>query len=181
MARTARLDPVDLARAVVEAHHRLAAQGDAAHGHSDDEHKALDDGGAGNEDVALPRTAESLKHRVQHDQQDAVGGDGQEGRQTEQKHPLHNAAVESAPAKPDGDFFAQQGEQHEQTGGRLGDHRGPGRARHIQMEHENEEGVQHDIQRRPQHDGGHAQAGEALADQKAVHAGGQQAKKVPQV
>ena len=72
-------DTLQVAGAVVEADHRLGAQGEAAHGHGDEEQVALHDGGAGDQGVPLLRAAVPLEHRVEHDEQDAVGGDDQKG------------------------------------------------------------------------------------------------------
>ena len=165
-------DALQVAGAVVEADHRLGAQGEAAHGHGDEEQVALHDGGAGDQGVPLLRAAVPLEHRVEHDEQDAVGGDDQEGGQAEGEHPPHDGPVRPAPPQGHRHGFAQQHGQHEGAGGHLGDHRGDGRPGHVHVEGEDKDGIQHDVEHRPQHHRGHAQAGVALGDEEAVHAGG---------
>lgn len=118
------LDALQVGRAVVEADHRLAAQGKAAHGHGDEEQIALHDGGAGHQGIPQLRPAVALEHSVQHDQQDAVRGDDEEGGQAEGQHPPHDAPGEAAPPQAYRHPFPPQGEEHKGAGGHLGEHGG---------------------------------------------------------
>ena len=170
------LDALQVGRAVVEADHRLAAQGKAAHGHGDEEQIALHDGGAGHQGIPQLRPAVALEHSVQHDQQDAVRGDDEEGGQAEGQHPPHNVQFHATPPQAHRHPLPPQGEEHKGAGGHLGEHGGQGGPGHVQMEHKDKDGVQDDIEHRPQHHRGHPQAGKALGDQKAVHAGGHEGK-----
>ena len=61
------------AKAVIEAHDRLAAERDAPAGrHGSEEQIALDDRRTGHERIALARTAVALQHCIEHDEQDTV-------------------------------------------------------------------------------------------------------------
>ena len=117
-----------------------------------------------------------LEHRVEDDEQHAVGGDDQEGRQAEGDDPHHDLPVKAAPPQGHRHLFPQQGTEHEGTGGHLGDDGGQSRARHIHLENKDKNGVQHNIEDGSQHHRSHAQAGIALGNEEAVHAGGHQGK-----
>ena len=133
-------DAFQVGRAVVEADHRLAAQGKAAHGHGDEEQVALHDGGAGHQGIPQLRPAVALEHSVQHDQQDAVRGDDEEGGQAEGQHPPHDAPGEAAPPQAHRHPLPPQGEEDEGAGGHLGEHGGQSGPGHVQMEAEDENG-----------------------------------------
>ena len=170
-------DPVRTAGAVVEADDRLGPQGDAPQRHGDHQQIALHHRGTGHQGVPQAGTAVALEHRVQHDQQDTVRGDGEEGGQSEGQHPPYDPEIQSPPAQRHRHAPAPQGQQDKGAGADLGDHRGNGRPGHIHVEQEHEHGVQDNIHHRPQHHRDHPKAGEPLADEEAVHTGGHQGEK----
>ena len=124
----------------------------------------------------VTRAAVALEHGVEDDEQHAVGGDDEEGGQAEGDDTQHDPPVEAPPPQAHRHLFTQQGAEHKGAGGHLGEYRGQGSPRYPHIQAENKNGVQNDVEDGPQHHGGHTQPGEALGDEKTVHAGGHQGK-----
>lgn len=158
----------------VEADGPLAAQGDAAHGHSDQQRITLDDGRAGDENIPFPGSAVPLEGGVEDDKNHAVQGIGEEGGKAQGQYPQAEGRLEPSPAQRGGQSGKPQGDQGKHAGGGLGQNGGPCRAGNAHIQQENEHRVQDDVQGRPQHNRAHAQAGAALGDEEAVQPAGEE-------
>lgn len=167
------------AKAVIEAHDWLAAERDPAERHRDEEQIALDDRRTGHERIALARTAVALQHCIEHDEQDTVTCDDQKRRKSKRDDFSHNAQLKAVDAEAHRHFFRKQRAQYEHAGGELREHRRDRCPFDTHMAQEDKDRIQDDIEHRAEHDGRHAKPGEALCDQKAVHAGGNERKDSP--
>ena len=168
------------AKTVIEAHDWLAAERDPAERHRDEEQIALDDRRTGHERIALARTAVALQHCIEHDEQDTVTCDDQKRRKSETRRLFSQRAAESRRCRGAPAFFSKTASTVRTHRRRA--ERAPSRSqplRHTHMAQEDKDRIQDDIEHRAEHDGRHAKPGEALCDQKAVHAGGNERKDSP--
>ena len=168
--------PVALAGAVVEAQQPLGAAADAAEGHGDNEHKALGDGGAGDQHITLAGAAEALEHGVHGNDHHIVHGDDDKGGKAKGEHLPDNAQAVPPELQVHRQLFAAEHPQHIGAAGALGDDGGQSAAPHPHVQPEDEDGVQDDVGHRAQHHAFHACLGIALADDELVQAGGHQSK-----
>ena len=171
------LDPLKLPGAVVEADDRLGGHvdGDDAedyhHGHAvDDPH------GPHRQVAAVP-----YKLEVEQGADDAPGQLHGEGRHPDGEYPQRDPPLRPQVGGPEPERTAapEKMGQHPKTGGRHGDDGGQGRPGHPHPQDEDEERVQQDVGRRPDHHSQHGGPGVPLGPDQVVHPETQALKDVP--
>ena len=85
-----RPDALCLPRTVVKADDRLCPQGKSSHGHGDDQQIALDDGRAGHQRIPLFGPSVMLENGVEHNEEYAVAGNNEKGRQAKGEYTHHH-------------------------------------------------------------------------------------------
>ena len=170
-------DPVPPPGAVVVGQDGACAGGNAPQGHGHHQHEALGDGGAGHQTVSQLRPAIGLEDGVHGDDHDVVHADDEEGRHAHRQDAEHQPPVIAAESDGDRHGLAEEEPQHIEAAGQLGEDRGHSSPGHPHVKEKDEHRVQHDVQRRPQHDGDHALPGVALADDELVQPQGQQVER----
>ena len=113
--------PVWLSGSIVEGQDGLGTAGDAAQRHGDHQHEALDNGGAGDQHIALTGTSVGLEHRVHGNDHHIVHGDDDKGRKAHQQDPLDQLPVIAAEADLHRNLFSEEEGQDKGTAGHLGE------------------------------------------------------------
>ena len=159
---------VVVAGAVVEAHDGDGRAVDAADGLADDFPHGIDDGERA--DIQRARgSAKGLQRKIYDGLGDAVGKLEHKARGAELEDAGHLLHVEMQAGDAQQRLFPGEEADDPHRTHELGDDRGDGRAFDAHMEHEQQEGVQYDIQRRADENGAHADFRETHAVDEGVH------------
>ena len=129
-------------------------------------------GCTGDQRITLTRTAVTLQHGVQHNEQNAVTGKNQERGETKGDNSLHDTYMKITPAKPYRHPFTEQAAKYKETGDDLGNDRRNGSSGNAHMEDKDEQWIQNNIQNCTDDNRCHAKTGKSLGNEKAVHAAG---------
>ena len=108
--------------------------------------------------------AQHLHQAVGHGHDKAGGAQGEDPTYSRRLEP------QGVPPQPEERPPSSEELQHPQGGTALGEHRGQGRPPHPHIQGKDEDGIQHDVHRRPQGHRHHPHAAEALGVDKGVHA-----------
>ena len=119
--------------------------------------------------IQVPAIA--LEGGVAHDLHQTVGHVHKKAGQTQSHDALYPPGLQRQTAELQGEQGPPPGEEFQHPGRRdaLGDDGGQGRPSHPHVQQEDEDGVQHDVHRRPQHHRHHAHRTKALGVDKGVH------------
>ena len=118
-----------------------------------------------------------LQHRVHGDDDDAVRGQDQEGGEAQRKDPSGKAAFRLFQMQRDVHAAAFQNAEHENTGGKLGQHGRHSSSCDIHMEQENEDRIQNDVDDGADQRGYHTKHGMSLGGDEIIHPHGEQGEK----
>ena len=155
-------------RAVVKAHYRLCAVAQTVDGHEEHLPQGVDDGHHAH--IQVPAIA--LEGGVAHDLHQTVGHVHKEAGQAKGHDALDPPGLEGEIPQFQGEQRPPPGEEFQHPGRRdgLGDDGGQGRPLHPHVQQKDEDGVQDDVHRRPQHHRHHAHRAKALGVDEGVHA-----------
>ncbi len=163
----ARLNPAILPRAVVVPHHRLGGAGQPADRYGGNLPDRVDNG----HDPHIKVAAEPLEGGVADHLDAAVGDCHKEPGGAQGGNLPHQGGLNphGGGAEPDFRPFSTEEGNRPHRGNALGDYRCQSRSPDAPVEDEDKEGVQGNVDHRPQQDGQHPGAPKALGVDKAVH------------
>ena len=164
-------DPLHLAGAEVEAHHRLRALAEALHRQVGDLRHREQDAHDGHGAVAAVGGCAGVEGQLD----DALGGRHQKGRHAQRQHQSQSPACRDEVFLADAQHAPLAGEedQHPHRADRLAEDGGDGCALHPHVEPVDKDGVQDDVADRADAGGGHAGLGKALVGDEGGHAQGE--------
>ena len=161
-------DPAILPGPIIEADHRLGAVCDAGDRHGDDFTDGIDD----SHDAHIQVPAVTLKTRVADDLDGAVGDGHDKTRHAKGGNIPYQSRLQphGSGTKLQNAPFPRQKGKGPQSGGRLGNDGGNGRAPNAQAQDKDENGIQQNIQNCADEHRTHTDPAKSLGVDKAVHA-----------
>ena len=122
--------------------------GNSQHGTGNQHHVALDNGGAGNENIALFRAAVFLKNGIQYNDNHAVRSQNQKRGNSQTNNFFHNQGRKCLLPKPRnlyGNFLPCEETKSKGAGGKLRDNGGNGCSGNFHIQNEDKNRIQNDI------------------------------------